>query len=153
MLKPGDIAPNFSDKDQYGKTQTLPSGQWVLLYFYPRDNTPGCTIEACVLRDKFTDLSQHLQVFGVSNDTVDSHQSFSEEFKLPFPLLADTNKEIIEPYQAWGERELLGKISEGVIRISYLINPEGKVAKVYPQVNPAKHAQEVLEDIHTFKQS
>ncbi|GIW62298.1 MAG: peroxiredoxin [Patescibacteria group bacterium] len=128
------------------------NGKWVLLYFYPKDNTPGCTKEACGFRDSFEELKKHnVVVLGVSADSVSSHKKFAEKFKLNFPLLSDTSKEIIKKYEAWGKKRFMGREFEGILRISYLINPEGKVVKKYDKVKPEVHAKEVLDDINKFK--
>ncbi len=143
MLKAGDQAPGFSALDQNNKTHQLSDyqGKWLLLYFYPRDNTPGCTKEACGLRDIFPDFSQlGAKVLGVSTDSINSHQKFINKFELPFDLLSDPDKKIIKDYQAGGLFS----------RISYLINPRGMIAKVYPKVKPEKHAAEVLADLNSL---
>ncbi len=133
-------APDFKAYDQNGKIHYLKdySGKWILLYFYPKDNTPGCTIEACQLRDHFDELRTKMEVIGVSHDKVESHARFASKYKLPYTLLSDPDREIIRAYGAKGF--LFTK------RISYLINPEGKIAKIYLNVSPKKHAKEILED-------
>ncbi len=139
-LTQNSAAPDFSAVDQNGKTHSLADyqGQWLLLYFYPKDDTPGCTKEACTFRDHFSELQGKVAVIGVSHDSADSHDKFASKYKLQFPLLSDPERKIIKTYGANGL--LFTK------RISYLINPEGKIAKVYPSVSPADHAREVLED-------
>lgn len=139
-LKEGDKAPNFAALDQNGKQHTLAGyrGKWILLYFYPKDSTPGCTKEACSFRDEFSDLKGKVEVLGVSHDRVESHAKFASKHQLPFALLSDPQKKIIEDYGAKGF--FFTK------RISYLIDPEGRIAKAYPSVSPARHAREVLED-------
>jgi len=140
MLTEGSKAPAISAIDQDGKTQNLAdyAGRWVLLYFYPKDDTPGCTTEACALRDSYEDFLQaKAVVLGVSADSVASHGKFAQKFSLPFPLLADENKEIIKAYEADGL----------VRRVSYLVSPDGKIAKAYAKVKPAEHATEVLQDL------
>ncbi|NQV90170.1 thioredoxin-dependent thiol peroxidase [Candidatus Uhrbacteria bacterium] len=150
MLKQGKKAPAFTLPDQEGVVHKLSSykGQWVLLYFYPKDDTPGCTKEACMIRDswpKFKKLG--IQVFGVSVDSVKKHAKFAEKYELPFTLLADEEKEVVQKYEVWGEKKFMGRTYMGISRVSYLIDPEGKIAKVYEAVKPAEHAQEVLSDL------
>ncbi len=139
-LSEGQKAPEFAALDQNGKQHSLAGykGKWVLLYFYPKDDTPGCTKEACAFRDEFTDLKGKVEVLGVSHDRVESHAKFASKYKLPFILLSDPQKKIITDYDAKGF--FFTK------RISYLINPEGKIAKIYSSVSPKSHAKEVLGD-------
>ena len=144
-----EIAPDFVLSDQYGKRVRLSSqrGQWVLLYFYPKDDTPGCTTEACSLQERFPDfLNRNFKVLGVSPDSVLSHRKFAERFNLSFSLLSDPSKEVIHRYHAWGPKIFLGKEVMGVVRRSFLIDPEGRIVKVYPQVDPKGHALEVWQD-------
>lgn len=144
MLKEGEKAFDFSAIDQNGEKHSLKKyqGSWVIIYFYPRDNTPGCTKEACAFRDVFSEFKKaEIKVLGVSKDSAASHQKFALKHQLPFILLSDRNKEIITKYQADG----LFK------RISYLIDPKGYVAKAYPKVNPEEHAQEILNDLRDLK--
>jgi len=134
------VAPAISAPDQDGQTRRLADykGSWVLLYFYPKDDTPGCTAEACALRDNYSGFGQaHAVVLGVSADSAASHGKFAAKFNLPFPLLVDEDRKIIKAYGADGL----------VRRISYLIAPDGKIAKAYAQVKPAEHAAEVLRDL------
>ncbi len=150
----GDIAPDFSLPDQDGKTHTLHEhrGQWVLIYFYPKDNTPGCTTEACQVRDSFPDFSKvKVQVFGVSADSVESHKKFAESYSLNFPLLADTEKKMIEAYGVWREKSMMGRSYMGIVRSSFLINPEGKIAKIYDPVKADGHAAQVLQDLSALQ--
>jgi thioredoxin-dependent peroxiredoxin len=150
MIKPGETAPAFSTLDQDGKTQTLSMyvGKWVILYFYPRDDTPGCTKEACNFRDSFHQLEKFgVVILGVSKDTVLSHKKFAQKYHLNFPLLADPDKTIIQLYDAWGKKKFMGREFEGTIRMTYLINPKGRVEKVYEKVNPLIHAGEVIRDL------
>jgi peroxiredoxin Q/BCP len=146
MLAEKTLAPDFSALDQQGNRHELKDyqGKWLLLYFYPKDNTPGCTKEACQFRDYFEDLKPEVSVLGVSSDSVKSHSKFATQYRLPFPLLADSDKEIIRLYHANGL--FFTK------RISYLIDPHGTIAKVYEKVDPAKHAMEVLKHVQQFKQ-
>ena len=150
MIKENTPAPDFSLPDQHGNTHSLSEarGSWVLLYFYPKDDTPGCTMEAEMLRDAYEDFSKHgVVVYGVSADSVESHKKFAEKLNLPFPLLADPEKTTIEAYGVWGTKKTFGREDEGVMRTSFLINPQGEVVRVYEDVNPEDHADEVLADI------
>lgn len=150
MLKVGDAAPGFTLPDQEGKPHSLSSykGKWVLLYFYPRDDTPGCTTEACTLRDHFPKFRKlKAQMFGVSADSVASHKKFAQKFKLPFSLLANESKRMIQAYGVWGEKKFMGKTYLGIHRSSFLIDPKGKIAKIYEKVKPDLHAEEVLKDL------
>ncbi|MEO6077353.1 MAG: thioredoxin-dependent thiol peroxidase [Candidatus Andersenbacteria bacterium] len=149
MLKEGTKAPDFTAQDQFVETHSLANtrGKWLLLYFYPKDDTPGCTKEACAIRDAWTDFHDAgITVFGVSKDSVESHKKFAEKYSLPFPLLADPDQKIIASYEASGEKSMYGKLFHGILRVSYLINPDGVIAKVYPKVKPAEHAKQILED-------
>ena len=153
MLKQGDKAPEFSLPDQDGKKHSLKDGRgkWVLLYFYPKDATPGCTVEACTLRDAYPQFGKlDAVVFGVSTDSVKSHAKFAEKQKLPFTLLADEQKEVVEAYGVWGKKKFMGREYMGIKRWSFLIDPKGKIAKVYEDVKPAAHAEEVLADIRAL---
>ncbi|GBC82885.1 Putative peroxiredoxin bcp [bacterium HR10] len=146
----GDLAPDFTLPDQQGRPHRLSDfrGRWVVLYFYPRDNTPGCTKEACAFRDLFPTFRRRgVVVLGVSTDSVRSHQKFAEKYQLPFPLLADEGKEVVCAYGVWGKKSFMGRTTMGTHRISFLINPEGRVAKVYEKVKPEVHAEEVLRDL------
>ena len=143
-------APDFKLADQSGKIHQLSDyvGKWLLIYFYPRDNTPGCTTEACTLRDAWSALSDlGAVVLGVSADSVASHLRFAKQFTLPFPLLADEDKTMIEAYDVLIEKSMFGKKFLGIKRSSFLIDPKGKIAKIYPKVKPSEHAQEVLQDL------
>ena len=146
-LKPGDEAPDFTATTQEGRTVSLSDfkGRNVILYFYPRDDTPGCTKEACAFRDEFASLKkQGVAILGVSIDSAKSHLKFAEKFKLPFTLLADENKKIVQAYGVWGQKSFMGRKYMGTHRVTYLIGPDGKIKKTWPTVKPAEHAQEVL---------
>ena len=150
MPSVGQEAPNFSLPDQDGVVHSLSSykGKWVLLYFYPKDNTPGCTIEACTIRDQFQDFQKiDAVVLGVSTDSVKSHKRFADGFNLPFTLLADEQKEVVGKYGVFGEKKMMGKAYMGTRRTSLLIDPSQKIAKVYEKVKPEAHAGEVLADL------
>jgi thioredoxin-dependent peroxiredoxin len=146
MLEVGQMAPDFSLLDHEGTRRSLSDvrGQWVVLYFYPRDDTSGCTKEACGFRDdlpRFEGLNA--SVWGVSADDERSHQKFASKFDLNFPLLVDPDKSMITAYGAWVEKSMYGKTYMGVPRITYLIDPEGRIAKVWPKVTPEEHPREV----------
>ncbi len=150
MLKQKTKAPDFKLFDQNNNLWTLKSlkGNWVVLYFYPKDNTPGCTKEACSFRDNLEELKKYgVIVLGISADSVESHKKFAEKYHLKFPLLSDTKKEVIKKYKAWGKKKSFGIIKEGILRITYLIDKNGKIFKVYPNVDPETHAFEILKDI------
>jgi peroxiredoxin Q/BCP len=149
-LSIGDKAPDFRLADQDGVMYALGDykGKWVLLYFYPKDDTPGCTKEACAMRDTMPKFRKTgLQVFGVSVDTMKSHKKFQEKFGLNFPLLADERKEVVEAYGVWGEKKFMGRKYMGINRVSFLIDPAGKIAKIYDKVKPEMHAEEVAGDV------
>lgn len=149
-IKEGQKAPDFSLPDQNGKTHQLSSykGCWVLLYFYPKDDTTGCTTEACSIRDNFKSFGKmETKILGVSVDSVKSHQKFAEKYKLPFTLLADEDKKVVKLYGVWGKKKFMGREYMGTFRTSFLINPEGKIAKIYERVKPDEHAGEVLEEL------
>lgn len=150
MIKIGDIAPVFEALDQDGNIQSLASyvGKWVVLYFYPKDDTPGCTKEACNFRDSFHQLEKlGVVVLGVSKDTVPSHKKFALKYHLNFPLLADPDKTIIRLYDAWGKKKFMGREFDGTMRRSYLIDPKGIIQKIYEKVNPLIHSGEILKDL------
>lgn len=150
MPQVGQPAPDFTLLDQDGTPHALSSykGKWVLLYFYPKDDTPGCTIEACTIRDQFKDFKNiDAVVLGVSTDSVKSHKKFANAYELPFTLLADETKEVVGQYGVFGEKKFMGRTFMGTKRSSFLISPEGKIAKVYEKVKPEHHAAEVLADL------
>jgi peroxiredoxin Q/BCP len=145
--------PNFKLLDQEGKEHQLSDylGKWVVLYFYPKDLTPGCTLEAIgfsKLADKFAKLNA--VILGVSADPIESHQKFCQKKKLKITLLSDPDKKVIRKYNSWGKKKFMGKEFEGVLRVTYLINPEGEIVKFYKKVNPLTHPKEVLEDLKKF---
>lgn len=148
MLEAGQKAPAFSLKDQDGKTVKLSDfkGQQVVLYFYPKDNTPGCTTEACDFRDEASALKKAgAVVLGVSMDSEASHQKFIQKHGLNFPLLVDADHAVAEKYGAWGEKKMYGKAFMGLIRSTFLIGGDGKLKKVWPKVKVEGHVKEVLE--------
>lgn len=123
-------------------------GKWVVLYFYPKDDTPGCTVEACQFRDNFPKFKRSKAVvLGVSVDPVKKHAKFAAKYELPFTLLADEEKEVVNLYGVWAKKKFMGREYMGILRTSFLINPQGKIAKVYESVKPETHAEEVLADI------
>lgn len=143
-------APKFTLLDQDGEKRSLAdyAGKKVLLYFYPKDDTPGCTTEACNFRDSLTRLKKYgVQVLGVSCDDVKSHKKFVEKFGLNFPLLADTEKKVVEKYGVWVEKSMYGRKYMGIQRDSFLIDETGKVVKHYVKVKPDGHVDEVIEDL------
>ena len=149
-LKEGDKAPNFSGIDQNEKTIALDNfkGKKLVLYFYPKDDTPGCTKEACNLRDNYQMLlDKGIAVVGVSADTAAKHVKFIEKYDLPFPLIADTEKEIIKAYGVWGLKKFMGREYEGIHRETFVIDEEGKLIKVFTKVKVADHTAEILEAI------
>ncbi len=146
----GTIAPDFTLLDQDGVSHTLSShkGTNVLIYFYPKDNTPGCTKQACALRDAMPELSKlDAIVFGVSADSVISHKKFAEKYGLPFTLLADEDHAVSEAYGVWGTKKMMGHEFQGIRRTSFLISKEGMIEKVYENVKPELHADQVLADL------
>ena len=149
-LKEGDKAPAFTALTNAGKTVSLSDfkSQNVILYFYPRDDTPGCTKEACAFRDDFAAFKKKgAVVLGVSPDSVKSHDKFVTKFKLPFTLLADEDKSIVQAYGVWGEKVFMGRKYLGVFRVTFLIGPDGVIKKIWPKVKPEEHAAEVLAAI------
>ncbi|HWS48638.1 MAG TPA: thioredoxin-dependent thiol peroxidase [Candidatus Methanoperedens sp.] len=147
-------AKKFELNDQEGVVRKLSDykGKWVLLYFYPKDDTPGCTIEACSLRDNFHLLEKlGVQILGVSKDSVNSHKKFAEKYHINFPILSDESLETIKNYGAWGIKKFMGREYEGIKRMSFLINENQEIVKVYENVNPTKHAGEILGDLEKIK--
>lgn len=146
-LKAGDAAPAFSAETSGGGKVSLAGfkGKNVILYFYPRDDTPGCTKEACAFRDQFAEFKKRgAVVLGVSTDSVKAHDKFVEKFKLPFTLLADEDKKIVAAYGVWGEKSFMGRKYLGTHRVTFLIGPAGRIRKIWPAVKPDEHAAEVL---------
>lgn len=146
-LKKGDKAPAFSGFDQDGQAVSLKDfkGKKLVLYFYPADNTPTCTVEACNLRDNYKKfLAKGYAVLGVSPDSQKKHQNFIKKHKLPFPLLADTELEVIQAYGAWGEKMLFGRKYMGVLRCTFIINEKGKIEEVIDKVESARHSEQIL---------
>jgi thioredoxin-dependent peroxiredoxin len=149
-LKEGDPAPDFTAPTNGGGAITLSKlrGKNVVLFFYPKDNTPGCTIEACGIRDNFAELEKAgVVVLGVSTDSVKSHDKFVEKFHLPFILLADEDRKIVTAYGVWGPQSFMGIKYNGTSRATFLIGPDGNIRKIWPKVKPQNHAQEILAGV------
>jgi thioredoxin-dependent peroxiredoxin len=149
-LAEGAEAPDFTLESDSGDTVSLSQlrGKPVVLYFYPRDDTPGCTTEACEFRDAWDDVKRTgAVVLGVSPDTVASHRKFKSKFWLPFPLLADPDHKVAERYGAWGERSMYGRKFQGILRTTFVIGRDGRIKKVFERVKPKGHAAEVLESL------
>ena len=148
VLKEGDKAPDFTVRDGEGKTVKLKDfrGKKVVLYFYPKDDTPGCTREACAFRDAFGKFKRRgIEVLGVSLDSEASHKKFAAKFDLPFHLLADTDRAISEAYGTYGEKKFMGRKYMGNHRMTFLIDEKGKIKRIFDKVKPDEHAEEVLE--------
>ncbi len=147
-LLAGATAPDFTLADETGTARSLGDyrGKPIVLYFYPKDDTPGCTKEACNFRDDYSAYeTSGVTILGVSPDTPKSHMKFKEKYDLPFPLLADEDHQVCLAYGAWGPKKMMGRDYEGVLRTTYLIGPDGKIVKVFENVRPAEHSSEVLE--------
>jgi len=148
ILKEGDPAPGFAALDQYGKTIKLEdfSGKKLILYFYPKDNTPGCNAEACNLRDNHTLLiKEGYEVVGVSADSEMSHIKFTKKFELPFRLIPDTDKSIINAYGVWGPKKFMGRAYDGINRTTFVINEDGIIEKIFSKVKTKEHSEQILE--------
>jgi len=154
-IEPGKKAPAFTLKDDQGNQVKLSDlkGEPVVIYFYPRDDTPGCTKEACAFRDRYQELTDSgVQLFGVSPDSSESHQKFKAKFDLPFPLLVDENHKMAEKYGAWREKNMYGKKSMGIQRSTYLIDANGKVAKVWKRVKVDGHDEQIIAAVAELDQ-
>ncbi|MBQ6824469.1 MAG: thioredoxin-dependent thiol peroxidase [Clostridia bacterium] len=150
MLQIGQQAPAFTLKDQHGKEHRLAdfSGQKVVLYFYPKDNTPGCTRQACAFAGLYKEFQKKgVAVIGISKDSAASHQRFAEKYDLPFLLLSDPDLTAIQAYGVWQEKKLYGKVSMGVVRTTFLIDEQGNIAKIMPKVKPDTNAAEILAEL------
>lgn len=150
----GKQAPLFVLPDQNGEEQSLERylGQWIILYFYPKDDTPGCTKEACSFRDGYAELRKEgIIILGLSADSVKKHLKFAEKFSLPFPLLADEEKKVVERYGVWGKKKFMGREYLGIFRTTFLIDPNGVIAKVYEDVKPNDHANFILSNLKALK--
>lgn len=148
-------APDFSLSDQNGKTRTLKEfrGKWIVLYFYPKDDTPGCTVEACNFRDAESLIAElgNAVVIGVSKDSVQSHAKFAKKHSLNFILLSDESTEMIDAYGAWQQKSMFGKKYMGIQRMTHIIDPRGNIVKTYPKANPTKHAAEIINDLRQLQ--
>ena len=154
MIEAGTSAPAFSLPDQNGKVHQLSDykGKWVILYFYPKDMTPGCTVEACNFRDDFPAFGTlEAVILGVSKDSIDRHKKFAEKYDLPFTLLSDEDGSMCEAYGVWKEKSMYGKTFMGINRATFLIDPSGKIARVYPKVKVKEHAAELLQALNDLK--
>ena len=150
MLNIGDRAPNFTLNDKNGNPVSLSDflGKKVVLYFYPKDNTPGCTKQACAFAGLYREFQNRgVEVIGVSKDSVASHIKFAEKYSLPFVLLADPDLEAINAYGVWQEKKMCGKVSMGVVRTTFIIDENGNIAKIMPKVKPDTNAEEILREI------
>ena len=150
MLNIGDRAPDFTLKDKNGKDVTLSDfkGKRVVLYFYPKDNTPGCTRQACAFAGAYAEFQKRgVEVIGISRDSVESHIKFAEKYNLPFRILSDPTLDVINAYGVWQEKKLYGKVSFGVVRTTFIIDENGIVTKVMPKVKPDTNAAEILAEL------
>lgn len=153
-LTKGAPAPDFLLPDQEGTMHSLSEykGKWIVLYFYPKDDTPGCTAEACSFRDARTELQQKgLEVIGVSVDPVKSHATFAKKYELPFTLLSDEEKKTVADYGVWAEKSMYGKTYMGILRTTFLIDPAQRIASVYEKVTPEEHAGLILRDFDALQ--
>jgi len=149
-LKEGDLAPAINATDENGELITLEEyrGKKVVLYFYPRDNTPGCTAEACDLRDNYSQfIEQGFEIIGVSADSEKSHIKFKSKYGLPFRLISDVDRKVLQDYGAWGEKKLYGKSFLGVIRLTFIINEEGYVEKIIEKVKTKEHSKQIFAEL------
>ena len=148
-LKKGDKAPDFAAKDQDGNEIRLNQfqGKKIVLYFYPKDNTPGCTAEACNIRDNYQEfLDKGYVVLGVSSDSEKSHQKFKQKYELPFPLISDPDKEILKAYGAWGEKKMYGKTFLGIKRMTFIISEDGFIERIIEKVKTKDHTRQIFEE-------
>jgi thioredoxin-dependent peroxiredoxin len=147
LLKNGDKAPQFSGTDQNGNTVSLDDfkGSKLVVYFYPKDNTPGCTAEACSLRDNYNDfLNKGYKILGISADSMKSHAGFAEKFSLPFPLIADTDKTIIKAFGVWGKKKFMGREYDGIFRTTFIISENGIIENVITKVDTKNHSAQIF---------
>ncbi|PJE64427.1 MAG: thioredoxin-dependent thiol peroxidase [Candidatus Ryanbacteria bacterium CG10_big_fil_rev_8_21_14_0_10_43_42] len=153
-LKEGKKAPAIKLPDQNGNICRLADykGVWVLVYFYPKDDTPGCTVQACGIRDNYAAFKKaKITVFGISKDPVKKHKKFEEKYNLPFTLLSDEGLTVLKAYDVWGTKKFMGREYMGISRTSFLIDPEGNIAKIYENVKPNEHADMILKDVKMLR--
>jgi peroxiredoxin Q/BCP len=154
MISEGSRAPAFRLPDQNNKIHDLKeyAGKWLVLYFYPKDLTPGCTTEACDFRDSFSVFkTKNIAILGVSKDSVSKHAKFARKYDLPFPLLSDENNTVCEDYGVWQEKSLYGKKYMGIMRTTFIIGPGGKIVRIYPKVDVKKHINEIIQDLQNLQ--
>jgi peroxiredoxin Q/BCP len=147
-------APDFALPDQNGQLRSLADyrGTWLVLYFYPKDDTPGCTTEACSFRDEREVIAEHgADVVGISKDTVASHKKFADKYNLNFTILSDPDHKVIEAYNAWAPKKMFGREYLGTLRKTFIISPEGQIAREYPDVTPKEHALQIIKDLEALK--
>ena len=150
MIQEGKAAPAFALPDQNGKVHKLAEykGKWIVLYFYPKDMTPGCTTEACNFRDDYSAFTrQNIIILGISKDSSKQHEKFIKKYTLPFPLLSDEQDKVAEAYDVWKEKSMYGKTYMGIQRTTFLIDPAQKIAKIYAKVDVNGHSREILDDL------
>jgi peroxiredoxin Q/BCP len=150
-IEEGQAAPNFTGKDQNGSAISLQDfkGDNVVIYFYPKDDTPGCTAQACNLRDNHSELlNKGIKVVGVSADSEEKHQKFIKKYDLPFPLIADTDKSIIQSFGVWGEKKFMGKVYDGIHRTTFILDKDGTVMKRIDKVKTKDHTNQILEALN-----
>lgn len=149
-LKIGDKAPAIEAVDQHGKRISLEDfkGSKVILYFYPKDDTPGCTAEACNLRDNYASLLEKgFKILGVSTDSAKSHQKFADKYSLPFPLIPDTDKKVVNDYGVWGRKKFMGREYDGINRMTFIISGEGNILKIFDKVQTKDHTDQILAEV------
>jgi peroxiredoxin Q/BCP len=154
MLKSGSNVPQFSLPDQNGKIHNISDyiGRWVIVYFYPKDLTPGCTTEACNFQEVLPDFNSiDAVILGISKDSVERHKKFADKYNLHFNLLSDENSDVCEQFGVWQKKSMYGKEYMGIVRSTFIVNPDGKIVKVYPKVKVKEHHTEILEDLKTLK--
>ena len=154
MLETGIKVPNFSLPDQNGQVHNINDykGRWVIVYFYPKDLTPGCTTEACNFQDALPDFTSiDAVIFGISKDSVDKHKKFADKYNLHFNLLSDENSNVCEQFGVWQKKSMYGKEYMGIVRSTFIVNPDGKIVKVYPKVKVKEHHTEILNDLKELR--
>ncbi|MEJ2054561.1 MAG: thioredoxin-dependent thiol peroxidase [Calditrichaceae bacterium] len=154
MLETGNQIPHFTLPDQDGNMHDIDNykGRWVVLYFYPKDMTPGCTTEACNFQETLPEFNSiEAVIFGISKDSVARHKKFAEKHNLQFTLLSDENSNVCEQFGVWQKKSMYGKEFMGIVRSTFLVNPDGKIAKVYPKVKVKEHHTEILNDLKALK--